>query len=96
MALATFATITANGGITSATAETITAASAENRSITAQASTNKPMQVAMSPKYQRLSARDGCGPAGSFGSMSLPATSVRCPAAGRSNAAGGRVGAGAA
>ncbi len=95
MALATFATITANGGITSATAETITAASVEYRSITAQASTNKLMQVAMSAKYQRLSARDGCGPAGPFGSMSWPVTTLRCPAANRSNPAGlpGRAGA---
>src|SRR5580704_8811682 len=51
-ALATFATITANGGITSATAETMTAASVENRSSTAQDKTNKPMQRVMSAKYQ--------------------------------------------
>jgi hypothetical protein len=75
VALATFATITANGGITRATAETITAASVEYRSMTAQESTNKPMQVAISAKYQRLSVRDGCGP----GSLSLPVTSVGCP-----------------
>ncbi len=80
MALATFATITANGGMTSATAETMTAASVENRSITAQDKTNMPMQRVMSAKYQRLSAREGCGPAGPFGSMSLPAMSVAVPA----------------
>ena len=80
MALATFATITANGGITSATAETMTAASVENRSITAQDKTNMPMQRDMSAKYQRLSAREGCGPAGPFGSMSSPAMSVAVPA----------------
>jgi hypothetical protein len=34
----------------------------------------------MSAKYQRLSAREGCGPAGPFGSMSLPAMSVAVPA----------------
>jgi len=83
VALATLAMITANGGITSATAETMTAASVEYRSITAQDKTNRPMQVAMSAKYQRLSRRDGCGPAGPFGSVSLPVTSVRCPAARR-------------
>jgi ATP-dependent DNA helicase UvrD/PcrA len=86
VALATLATITAKGGITSATAETITAASPEYRSITAQDSTNRPMQVAISTKYQRLSARVGCGPAGPSGSGSLPATSVRCPAGAASNA----------
>ena len=80
MALATFATITANGGITSATTETMTAASVENRSSTAQDKTNRPMQRVMSAKYQRLSAREGCGPAGPFGSMSLPAMSVAVPA----------------
>ena len=80
MALATFATITANGGITSATAETMTAASVEYRSSTAQDKTNMPMQRVMSAKYQRLSARDGCGPAGSSGSMSLPAMSGAMPA----------------
>ncbi len=79
MALATFATITANGGITSATAETMTAASVENRSSTAQDRTNMPMQRVMSAKYQRLSPRDGCGPAGPFGSMSLPATGSAMP-----------------
>ena len=62
MALATFATITANGGMATATAETITAASVEYRSISAQESTNKPMHVAISAKYQRLSMRDGCPP----------------------------------
>jgi UvrD/REP helicase N-terminal domain len=41
-----------------------------------------PMQRDMSAKYQRLSTRDGCGPAGPFGSRSLPATGLRCPAAG--------------
>ena len=80
MALATFATITANGGITSATAETMTAASVEYRSSTAQDKTNMPMQRVMSAKYQRLSARDGCGPAGPSGSMSLPAMSGAMPA----------------
>ena len=50
----------------------------------------------MSPKYQRLSARDGCGPAGPFGSMSLPATSVRCPAACPLKRGADRVRAGAA
>ena len=88
MALATFATITANGGISRATAETITAASVEYRSITAQESTNKPMQVAISAKYQRLSARDGCGP----GSLSLVVTSLRCPGRGHSNVAGAAYG----
>ena len=81
MALATFATITAPGGITSATTETMTAASTEYRSITAQESTNGAMQIAISAKYQRLSTRDGCGPAGPSGSMSLSVTRVRCPAA---------------
>ena len=80
MALATFATITAKGGMTSATAETMMAASVENRSITAQDKTNMPMQRVMSAKYQRLSAREGCGPAGPFGSTSLPAMSVAVPA----------------
>ena len=80
MALATFATITANGGITSATAETMTAASVENRSSTAQDKTNMPMQRVMRAKYQRLSAREGCGPAGPSGSISLPAMSVAVPA----------------
>jgi hypothetical protein len=75
VALATFATITANGGMATATAETITAASVEYRSISAQESTNKPMHVAISAKYQRLSMRDGCGP----GSLSLSVTSVGCP-----------------
>ena len=88
LALATFATITANGGIARATTETITAASVEYRPITAQDSTNRPMQVAISPKYQRLSARDGCGP----GSLSLSVTKLRCPAAGRPNAAGAAYG----
>jgi hypothetical protein len=73
VALATLATITAKGGIATATAATMIAASEEYRSITAQESTNRPMQAAISPKYQRLSARDGCGPG------SLPVTSVRCP-----------------
>jgi len=72
--------ITANGGIASATAETMMAASVEYRSSTAQDRTNMPMQRVMSAKYQRLSARDGCGPAGPFGSMSLPAMSVAVPA----------------
>ena len=31
-----------------------------------------PMQRVMSAKYQRLSLRDGCGPAGPSGSMSFP------------------------
>ena len=88
LALATFATITANGGIARATTETITAASVEYRPITAQDSTNRPMQVAISPKYQRLSARDGCGP----GSLSLSVTKLRCPAADRPNAAGAAYG----
>ncbi len=83
MALATFAMITANGGMASATIETMMAASVENRSSTAQDRTNMPMQRVMSAKYQRLSLRDGCGPAGPSGSMSLPATRLRCPAAGR-------------
>ena len=81
MALATFAMITANGGMASATAETMTEASTEYRSISAQDSTNNPMQVAISAKYQRLSEREGCGPAGSFGSMSLPVMGRACPAA---------------
>ena len=88
MALATFATITANGGMATATAETITAASVEYRSITVQESTNKPMHVAISPKYQRLSVRDGCGP----GSLSLSVTSVGCPGRGGSNVAGAAYG----
>ena len=79
MALATFAMITANGGIASATIETMMAASVENRSSTAQDRTNMPMQRVMSAKYQRLSPRDGCGPAGPFGSMSLPATGSAMP-----------------
>ena len=80
MALATFAMITANGGMASATAETMTAASVEYRSSTAQDSTNMPMHRVMSAKYQRLSARDGCGPAGPSGSTSFPAMSVAVPA----------------
>ena len=67
----------------SATVETMMAASVENRSITAQDKTNMPMQRVMSAKYQRLSAREGRGPAGPFGSMSLPATRLRCPPPGR-------------
>lgn len=50
VALAAFAMIAANGGITSATAETMTAAVTEYRSRTAQARTNKPMQTVMSTK----------------------------------------------
>src|SRR5262249_39997263 len=69
-ALATLATITAKGGIATATAATTIAASEEYRSITAQDSTNRPMQVAISPKYQRRSVRVGCGP----GSVSWPIT----------------------
>src|SRR5271166_2364433 len=57
----------------------MTAASVENRSSTAQDRTNMPMQRVMSAKYQRLSPRDGCGPAGPFGSMSLPATRSAMP-----------------
>ena len=72
--------MTANGGMASATAETMTAASVEYRSSTAQDSTNMPMHSVMSAKYQRLSARDGCGPAGPSGSTSLPAMSVAVPA----------------
>jgi ATP-dependent DNA helicase UvrD/PcrA len=71
-----------------ATAETITAASVEYRLITAQDSTNRPMQAAISPKYQRLSARDGCGP----GSLPLSVTTLRCPAGARPNAAGAAYG----
>jgi hypothetical protein len=54
--------ITANGGITSATAETTIAAATEYRSSTAQERTNNPMQTVMSTRYRRLSRRDGCGP----------------------------------
>ena len=46
-ALATFAMITANGGITSATADTTMAAVLENRSRTAQDSTNMLMHRVM-------------------------------------------------
>jgi ATP-dependent DNA helicase UvrD/PcrA len=88
VALATFATITANGGIARATTETITDASTEYRSMTAQESTNKPMQAAISPKYQRLSARDGCGP----GSLSPSVTSLRCPRPRRFKPAGAAYG----
>jgi hypothetical protein len=49
-ALATFAMITANGGITSATAETAMAAVCEYRSRTAQEMTNRPMQIVMSTR----------------------------------------------
>jgi hypothetical protein len=63
-ALAAFAMITANGGITSATAETTIAAVTEYRSSTAQDRTNNPMQTVMSTRYRRLSRRDGCGPDG--------------------------------
>jgi len=63
-ALAAFAMITANGGITSATAETTIAAVTEYRSSTAQERTNNPMQTVMSTRYRRLSRRDGCGPGG--------------------------------
>src|SRR5580704_7624428 len=74
VALATFAMITANGGITSATTDMAIAAVVEYRSTTAQDRTNNPMQTDMSTRYRRLSRRDGCGPASS-GSWSLPATS---------------------
>jgi hypothetical protein len=47
VALATFAMITANGGITSATAEMAIAAVVEYRSTTAQDRTNNPMQTDM-------------------------------------------------
>jgi hypothetical protein len=50
VALATFAMITANGGITSATADTMIAAVVEYRSRTAQDRTNKPMQTVMSTR----------------------------------------------
>ena len=50
VALATLAMMAANGGITSATAEMMTAAMTEYRSTTAQAMTNKPMQIVMSTK----------------------------------------------
>src|ERR1700730_10748640 len=72
VALATFAMITANGGITSATADMAIAAVIEYRSTTAQDRTNNPMQTVMSTRYRRLSRRDGCGPASS-GSWLLPA-----------------------
>jgi hypothetical protein len=49
-ALAAFAMITANGGITSATAETAIAAVSEYRSRTAQEMTNIPMQIVMSTR----------------------------------------------
>jgi hypothetical protein len=86
VALATLATITANGGMATATAATMMAASEEYRSITAQDSTNRPMQAAMSPKYQRLSVRVGCGPG------SLAVTSDRCPDRPRPNLAGAAYG----
>jgi hypothetical protein len=50
VALATFAMITANGGITSATADMAIAAVVEYRSTTAQDRTNNPMQTDMSKK----------------------------------------------
>ena len=68
--------------------ETITDASTEYLSITAQESTNKPMHVAIRAKYQRLSARDGCGP----GSSPSSVTSVRCPGRTGSNLAGAAYG----
>src|SRR5262249_60081868 len=70
----------ATGGRATPPPETITAASVEYRSISAQESTNKPMHVAISAKYQRLSVRDGCGP----GSLSPSVTSVGCPGRGDS------------
>src|SRR5580700_4125459 len=73
VALATFAMITANGGITSAMADRTIAAVVEYRSTTAQDRTNNPMQTVMSARYRRLSRRDGCGPTSS-GSWLLPAT----------------------
>ena len=50
VALATFAMIAANGGITSATTDMMTAATTEYRSTTAQETTNKPMQIVISRK----------------------------------------------
>jgi hypothetical protein len=50
VALLAFAIITANGGIASATTETMTAAVTEYRSRTAQEMTNKPMQIVMRTK----------------------------------------------
>jgi hypothetical protein len=50
--------IAANGGITSATIDTMTAAAVEYRSSTAQDKMNSPMQIAMRMKYMRLSPRD--------------------------------------
>jgi hypothetical protein len=50
VALRAFAMIAANGGIASATTETMTAAVTEYRSRTAQEMTNKPMQTVMSTK----------------------------------------------
>jgi len=50
VALATFAMITANGGITSAAAEMAIAAVIEYLSTTAQDRTNNPMQTVMSTR----------------------------------------------
>jgi hypothetical protein len=50
VALAAFAMITANGGITSATADMALAAVLEYRSTTAQDRTNNPMQTVMSTR----------------------------------------------
>src|ERR1700730_1140299 len=68
VALATLAMITANGGITRATADMAIAAVLEYRATTAQDRT----KTAMSTRYRRLSRRDGCGPASSR-SWLLPA-----------------------
>ena len=50
VALATLATIAANGGMTRATADMMTAASMEYRSTTAHATTNRPMQTPIRTK----------------------------------------------
>lgn len=50
VALNAFATIAANGGMMSATIVMMTAAVVEYRSTTAQDSTNKPIQIAISTK----------------------------------------------
>ena len=75
-ALVAFAMIAANGGITSAMIEQMTAAVTEYRSMTAQDSTNKPMQIPMSRKYRRLSRREGGKPIEPRGSWSLAAMRV--------------------
>src|SRR5580693_8938747 len=82
-ALAAFAMITANGGITSATAEIAMAAVCEYRSTTAHEMTNRPMQIVMSIRYRRLSRRDGCGPIGPAAPPGRPASPERPASPGR-------------